>query len=399
MEKTKFCIRPFNSINITTNGTMQTCCDILINETEFKGKIDYNLKKDSIQDYWQSGYRKYLQEQFLEGALPNECKKCWHKESTGGKSLREFTNDQYKILGKKTPQQYLQILGKSNLAHPEDYNLDVTNLCNLKCYMCTGRSSSKLLVENNDLGIENLDQKEFDYKEERLDYLLDQITENKVNHITLQGGEPLMNPKIIRLLERLSTMETANALTVWITTNGTIYNKSIFDILSCFSKVKIIFSVDGVDSVNDYMRFPSSFDSVKSNIIAYLKLQNASFMVTNVVQNLNLLYVEQIIEFCNFYKIHCNLNMLVEPSYLHLSVLPKKTKMKALKRLDYISRQQITHVTNFDALIKNIKTSIEENVDQKLQEFKNIVFRREQYRGIKMQDYLPELAADLDITH
>ena len=63
----------------------------------------------------------------------------------------------------------------------------------------------------------------------------------KVTNITLQGGEPLLNPKIISMLERLGTREIANNLSIWITTNGTQYTENLFKTLSKFKTVKIIF--------------------------------------------------------------------------------------------------------------------------------------------------------------
>ena len=401
MEKSKnknsFCIRPFNSIHLTTDGSMKICCDIVSEKTQYLGKNNFNLKINSIEEFWTSDYRKYLQKQFLEKDKPSECQKCWHKEDKGNKSLREFSNHQYKILGNKNPKDYLKILGLSDLAHPEDYNIDITNLCNLKCYMCTGKSSSKLLVENNDLGLENLDQKDYDYDDDRLLYLIEQIEKNNVSHLTLQGGEPLMNPKIISLLQKLSVKETAKKLTVWITTNGTMYDQKIFETLASFKTVKIIFSIDGVGKVNDYMRFPSNFSEIKSNVYNYLKLENATFMITNVVQNFNVLYVKEIIDFANSCKIHCHLHVLVEPSYLHFSVLPISARQKALERIQKIDKEKRMHVDNFDSLLENLQADIDTNTTDKLKIFKDIVKKRDEYRKINLVDYIPELAKELNI--
>ena len=352
---------------------MLVCCESRPSKTEFVGKKDYNLKKDSIEEFWKSDYRKFLIKNFQEKRRPKECQICWEKEDTGAESYRQFGNRQYKIFGNKTSEEYLSLLGIKDLEHPVDYNLDITNLCNLKCYMCTGVSSSKLLVENNDLGFENLDQKDYDYEEGKLSYLIDQIEKNHVTHVTLQGGEPLMNPKIISLLEKLSVKNTAEKLTIWITTNGTMYNKKLFDILSAFKDVKIIFSIDGVNKVNDYLRFPSDFSQIKSNFINYLNLQNATFMITNVVQNFNLLYVNDIIEFANTYNTHLHLNILTGPSVLHYSVLPYSTRHKALEKLQNIDQQKVTHVTNFYTLLENLSTDIDKDTSNEIEKFKDII--------------------------
>jgi sulfatase maturation enzyme AslB (radical SAM superfamily) len=397
MENKDFCIRPFNSLNLKTDGSMSVCCEIVPSKTEYVGKKEFNLKKNSIEEFWKSDYRKYLIKNFQEKRRPKECQKCWEKEDIGAKSQRQFSNRQYKILGNKTSEEYLNLLGIKDLEHPVDYNLDITNLCNLKCYMCTGASSSKLLVENNYLGYENLDQKDYDYEEDKLSYLVDQIEKNHVTHVTLQGGEPLMNPKIISLLEKLSVKKTAEKLSIWITTNGTMYNKKLFETLNAFQDLKIIFSIDGVDKVNDYLRFPSDFSQIRSNVINYLNLKNATFMITNVVQNFNLLYVNDIIEFANTYNIHLHLHILTGPPVLHYSVLPYSTRRKALEKLQNIDQQKVTHVTNFYTLLENLSADIDKDTSNEIERFKDIITKRDSYRKVSLSNFIPELATDLNI--
>jgi MoaA/NifB/PqqE/SkfB family radical SAM enzyme len=397
MEKNKFCIRPYNSINITTDGSIKVCCDARPNETEFKGQHRFNLKQNDIVDYWNSDYRQYLINAFKENKTPKECRICWEKEAIGSRSLRQNSNFQYKVIGNKKAEEYLKLLGKENLEHPEDYNLDITNLCNLKCYMCSGTLSSKLLVENNDLGFEKLDQKNYDYDDSRLDYLIEQIEKHNVTHITLQGGEPLMNPKIIQLLEKLSWKKDLHNLAVWITTNGTIYNDDLHKLLERFRNLKIIFSIDGIDKVNDYLRFPSNFETIKYNVQMLRKLKNATFMINHTVQNFNLMYIKDMIDYANAVKIHCNFNILEGPDYLHLRVLPKKSKEKSLERLLGLQQDKLMHTTNFDALIKNIKQNLDSDVYRQIERFKQVISKRDAYRKIELSNFIPELAKDLNI--
>ena len=397
MENKNFCIRPFNSLFVSTSGSMRSCCKIKHRLSLFKGKSNFNIKSNAIEDFWQSDYLKYLQKSFLENKKPNECGACWKAETQGIKSLRQSTNVEYKIVGNKEPIDYLNLLGKYGLEHPEDYNLDITNLCNLKCYMCTGSSSSKLLIENNDLGIEQLDQKDYDYTEDRLNYLIQQIVEKDVSLITLQGGEPLMNPKIILLLEKLSAGDKAKNLTVWITTNGTMYEEKIFHILKSFKTVKIIFSIDGTDKVNDYLRFPSQFDVISKNVKAFKKLPNSSFMINFVIQNFNLLYIKNIIDFSYQNDIHCKLSVLEQPAYLHFSVLPINTREKAFDRLKEIDDATLTNVTNFVSFKKLLEQNLKIDTSSQLEKFVKIIQMRDRYRKIKLANYIPELATDLGL--
>ena len=70
MENKDFCIRPFNSLNLKTDGSMSVCCDTRPNITEYAGKKEFNLKRDSIEEFWESGYRKYRIKNFQEKRRP-----------------------------------------------------------------------------------------------------------------------------------------------------------------------------------------------------------------------------------------------------------------------------------------------------------------------------------------
>lgn len=388
-KQNKFCIKPFNSVYLDTDGHMRTCCVI-------KSKALYNIKEHSFKTFWESEDRKKLIESFLKSEKPRECQQCWYDEERGFKSERQFANTEYGIIGNKSPAEYLELLKKNALHHPEDYNLNITNLCNLKCYMCHGESSSKLLVENKDLGIQNLNQNDYDISNERLDEMIAQIVKNNVTVITLQGGEPLINPKIIYLLEKLSTKPTAKKIKIWITTNGTMYSNKICDILIKFSAVKIIFSIDGVGRLNDYLRFPSNFDDIKSNLIQYKKnLDNATYMITFTVQNINLLGVHDIVEFACLNSMHLKIGILDKPEYLHFDVLPIKTKKKALEKLINVDKKLLVHVSNFDTLVSLLKTSVANEDVNKIDMFKSIISKRDSYRKIRMEDFVPQLAKDL----
>lgn len=399
MENKNFCIKPFNSVHIGTGGAVETCCMIKPNLSDFKGNTSFNIKQNSINDFWTSDYRNYVKEQFIKGNVLKECLLCQRNEKQDIKSERQLANKNYGIIGNKSPNYYLKHLKKENLAHPEDYNLDITNLCNLKCYMCTGSSSSKLLIENNALGLETLDQKDFDVSDERLEKLVGEIVSNNVTNITLQGGEPLLNPKIISMLERLSTRDIAKNLSIWITTNATQYNEKLFDTLTNFKEVKIIFSIDGVGKTNEYLRYPSRWADIEHNVKKFRILANATFQISFTVQSFNLLDIKNIIDFSNKNKIHLKLNLLYIPKYLRLHVLPKGILQRALDLINQIEDSEVIHVTNFYEIKTQIQSALEnpQTSEQELVQLMGVIGKRDAYRKTNIKNYLPEIAKGLNI--
>ena len=399
MENKNFCIKPFNSIRMNSSGDIWTCCKITPSLSKFKNKSSFNLKEDSLNDYWNSDYRNHVKDQFLKGDVPPECARCLRDEKQNIKSERQFANQNYGIVGNKPAEYYLKRLEKENLKHPEDYNLDITNLCNLKCQMCSGESSSKLLIENNALGIQNLDQKDYDVSDEKLQKLISDIVGNNVTNVTLQGGEPLMNPKIILLLKKLSTKDLASSMSVWITTNGTQHTEKLHDVLSKFKEVKLTFSIDGVGRTNDYLRYPSNWAGIENNVKKFKKLNNATHQISFTVQNLNLLDIANMIKFSNKNKIHLKLNLLFAPGYLQLHVLTKKILKKALDNLETVDHVDTIHVTNFDTIKEKIQSALQDNklTHNELSTLKEIIFKRDSYRKIHIKDYLPEIVEGLNI--
>ena len=399
MENKNFCIRPFNSVHVGTGGAVRTCCYIKPNLSDFEGSTSFNIHNNTINDFWNSDYTHYVQEQFLKGNTLKECAFCHRSEKQDIKSERQLANKHYGIIGNKNPNYYLKHLKKFNLEHPEDYNLDITNLCNLKCYMCTGSSSSKLLIENNALGLEKLDQKDFDVSEPRLDALIEEIVENNVTNITLQGGEPLLNPKIISMLERLGALDTAKNLSIWITTNATQYTDKLFETLSKFKTVKIIFSIDGVGKTNEYLRYPSRWIDIENNVKKFRILKNATFQISFTVQGFNILDIKNIINFSNTYKIHLKLGLLYIPSYLKLNVLPKQILQTALDSLNTIQDSDVIHVTNFYGIKSQIESALENPSasEKDLDELITIIGKRDAYRKTSIKNYLPEIAKCLNI--
>ena len=147
------------------------------------------------------------------------------------------------------------------------------------------------------------------------------------------------------------------------------------------------------------MRFPSQWKNVKQNIKNFLTLKNASFQISFTVQNLNLLDVDNIIKFANSHKVHCKLNILHGPTYLQFFVLPKNLLQLAYEKIKQISTEHYALTTNLqflkDSIIEHIKADNDQS--EQIEMLKDIMQKRDAYRKIRMKDFLPELANQLNI--
>lgn len=395
--KSNFCIRPFNSAWIDAKGDISPCCMLDPLQSEYTKKNQYSIKKTDLASWWKSDYLKYLRSRFLEDKRPTECSECWKKEDTGLSSFRMRSNTEHHAIFKNKYQRNLKLIGKEDLEFPEDVHFNITNLCNLKCQMCSGENSSKLLVENNALGYEDLDQKDFDLKDSDYVKMLE-LVKHDLKILKVLGGEPLFNPRVIKLLEMLVQNGQAKKIKLHVTTNGTMCNDKIISLLKKFKDLRLVFSVDGVGKCNEYMRFPSKWEAISANITKFKEnLMHAYIMINCVVQNLNVLYVDELLEFTNQKKIFVKFDLVLEPHWLHLSVLPKNVLSMAYKKLSSVKEKNLLHTDNVKEIIKLLRHHIDNyNLnEEKYKNFLDMVNKRDNYRKVELKNYMPELAKEI----
>lgn len=394
-----FCIRPFTSVDLTTKGQIRACCEIRPDASKFVGQKNFNVK-NSLKNYWDSDYRKYLMQTFLDNKKPVECKNCWTQESKNLTSLRQETNKENKIVFKTNFKKHLTQMKKLELQQPEYVHMSITNLCNLKCQMCEGSSSSTLLNENVKLGFEKgLKQKDFDWTQGSKLKFVNELLKHDLKSLGLIGGESLMVPEILMLLSELSKrQEVTENMQLTVITNGTQCNDKILDILGKFKKLKIMLSIESTGKQNEYIRFPSNWRVIENNISKFKTLQYATLHINCTVQNLNILYLNQLIDFAHEQNIHLKFNILQKPTYLKFYNLPISLLTKSFDKLKNIPKEKLVHTTNFENLLALIAKHIEQKPkpsSTEYAEFTTMIKTRDQYRQISIKNYMPEIAQEI----
>lgn len=389
-----FCIAPFVATHVYPNGDMSPCCKLKPIFSDFKGTKNYNIKESSIEKYWESDYLLYLQNGFLNNQKLPECIKCWHDEDKKLTSLRMNHNRQHKVVWKKNHRKFLSLLKKEDLKYPVDFTIHIGNYCNLKCQMCNGKYSSKLLIENKILNFENLDQKDYDWNKDVENDFINFFNNKNIENINIIGGEPFLNPTVLELLKVISKSPIRDKTLIQITTNGTIFSKEIEKVLRELGKVRIIFSIDSTQKCNDYVRYPSKWQDIDRNINNFKKIKHLDLMVHSVVQNLTLSNLHDIINYCENHNFYHKLNILHTPSYLKFNVLPKKLLEKAFEKL---SGKTPKNKENYQSLLDLLQFYIENYELDRLDysNFLDMVEKRDNYRKISIKNFIPQLAEEI----
>ena len=400
MEKSKnnsnFCIRPFNSASINSKGDIAICCEIDSKSTKFKNYPEDNIKNTDVETWWKSDYLKYVRESFLKNKKLDECKGCWKLEDNGFASHRTRGNQQHKTIFKNKYETNLSLSGKNNLSFPDDIELQVGNLCNLKCQMCRGSDSSKLLVENNALGFEKSNQRDYELSKDDHSKITD-LANHDLKIVTLMGGEPLINKQIINFLKLLIKNGKSQSILLHITTNGTKCDDDILNILRKFKHLRLMISAEGIGKCNEYLRFPSTWENIKNNIVQFKKLSNAYIYINTVVQNLNILSVHQLVELAYENNFFIKFEKIRKPYYLDIFNLPKHLLQEAHRRLSKIEKKKLVHTENVKEIIATLGKRLmsHELNKEHYRDFVNMIKKRDNYRKIHIKDYIPELSGEI----
>ena len=160
--------------------------------------------------------------------------------------------------------------------HLEEFWIHLTNRCNLTCKHCLFSSSPK--------------EKDTLYLETMQTYLHDAYALG-CRLFILSGGEPLVHPQIVDIIEMILAM---NGAEVAVLTNGLLVEK----IFTCkeFPKERLHFqiSLDGLPKQHDALRGEGSFNKL-THQLSWLKQQGYSFSLSVCLHPKNIQTLDELI--------------------------------------------------------------------------------------------------------
>jgi hypothetical protein len=359
-----FCVLPFIHIQVKPNGQIKPCCrfdfvhDDYINKNWGIGQDDnyhtfnkYNISNGStLTEAMKSDLWEDVRNKMIKGDQVSGCRKCYAEESFNGRSMRIHEN----YLRNENIQDRLS----DNVEPLKIKYLEMTfgNYCNLKCRTCAGDLSStwheeEKLIANHYPGrysapkVLNIP---FNWKSD--DFV-------NVEEIKFTGGEPMIHPDFLKLMDMLIGRDLAKNISLDVFTNCSWRpGEKFLDRLTRFKQVKISLSVDGIGKTNDYIRTPSKWSVVDEVVSSWLIQESRNPDKIQVTWNptiniYNILEIDKMIDWWNdkqnehfparpwpnlitkHYKENHNIssfrlifNILQDPKYLTISNLPLSVK-------------------------------------------------------------------------
>lgn len=372
-----FCILPFIHIHVSEKNDIKLCC---------LADDDVPIKKYSNDfDFAADPEYQEIRTKLLAGERIPHCKNCYKYEDGGAESSRIRDTVEWV---KKLNLESAEALAPELIY----YDIRNDNLCNLSCRMCIPQFSSQLVKEYKTLGwILEGDQTE--PRSFGFNNVVDLAT---VKKIYVAGGEPSLMPEFRKFLKRAVEAGRTD-IEIRISTNATNLNQEYRELLSHFTNLDIICSIDGYDQVNKYIRWPADWPTITENIIELHKITpRVAFNVTVSVWNIARL--SELVEFFDstFDRPVILLNQVMHPPEQQFETFPDKALAIAdLERIklskSYRTDRHAGLRSKVDFFIKGLRES-----DVNLANLKKFFIYNDaldQSRGVRLADYIPELEA------
>jgi sulfatase maturation enzyme AslB (radical SAM superfamily) len=301
----KFCAAPFKTAVIDRDGAMLPCCEFMPDVPR-----DSRTKIKDVNRWWTIELED-LRNDMREGRTNSGCQHCLDKE----KNPFYFSHRQY------VNQQYFSYDATSI----DSIEIRVSNYCNLKCIMCGPYASSSIADEYkkhedkyNSIGMVGAWEPTTRWwdDQESLSNLKDILS--TVSNISFTGGEPLLVPEVIDIIDSLDPNKIRK---IEITTNLTRLTDKFLESIKKFKKVNISVSLEGISVHNDYIRYGSDWNTLETNMERLSVLPNINLAVSHVLQHTSIFALPNLIRFVESTNKLLHLNEVYHGSYPSPGVL------------------------------------------------------------------------------
>jgi organic radical activating enzyme len=440
-----FCVLPWIHLATRPNGDMRICCvanasgadtgDYSVGLVKMEDGQPANFAHDLPTEAFNNDYMKSVRKTMLAGEIPASCTKCFKEEAEGIASKRIWETGTWHLQeGIDIPELIAQTSEDGSVPYKLQYlDLRLGHTCNLKCIMCSPHDSSMWVQEHKKvfpIFSSPLIKKQMSW--EQTDFnnswhenpkfweeVYDQIP--NIKQLYFAGGEPLLIKEHKSFLLEIIARGYADKITLRYNTNGTLISQAMIDIWSKFRKVKVGFSLDGMEERGHYIRYPLDWATVDANLRMLDDApDNIQTNIAFAVQILNIKHVPEFIKWkvnSGFKKINFDQNaagqvmgggligvhLLWIPTWLSLRVLPKADKehvrelFQELKDWLWINYTQDNEfwTTNpygwkrWEGILDWMDAEDHTNL---LPDFKDYITTMDQQRGTNFKTTFPELS-------
>lgn len=388
-----FCPLLFQHLATHPVGSVSFCCisdhtNAASHSRDFTPARFYNLANDRIIDIFNSENFRQARLSILAGETPSSCTVCTNNEINGVESKRQYERRIFPLF---TVDQARNITDESGFIKEEDLNFEfielrLGNVCNVACRTCNPYSSSKWVADYTKLAKVDMSfpafQHNASYRWPEIESFWTDLEKyiKTVKVIYINGGEPTLIKQHIMFLDRLAAIVGPD-VELRYNINATSLDEEIIDVWNKFSTVNIQCSIDDLGIRNEYIRYPTNWDTVL-RIIDRLQKEKFNLAITQTVSFMNYSNIPKFYKFFNNKGISIIHNLVYQPSWLSPDILPLEFRNSAHARFVELLPKHVA-----DNLINSF------NKEQNVEGWgKAIVFTRslDKIRNQVITDFLPE---------
>lgn len=418
-----WCPLPWMSVNVRNNGDVRVCCNA--NTSDNQGLLvdndgeNYNLGRHTIDETRNAPLMKEIRLAMLRGEYHPSCIRCQREDDAGIESRKTWEREiwNHVITVEQAADRTLDDGSIEVDRNPITYtDLRFGNLCNLKCRMCGPTDSNQwyedqvhvwginrytdsgktITLNLNERGRLVPDNDIYSWYENS-EFWHDLATKiPELEHIYVVGGEPLLIDQHYDFLQLCIDRGRANKIIVEYNTNITNIPRRAWDIWRYFKRIQCGLSIDGVGTMNDYIRNPSKWSQIESNMHR-LDVAEGNFKVwwAATIQAYNMVHFPDMMLWKmkqNFRRINTAIarkpvispHPLHSPKFLNIKIFPLESKHKIIeifdqkrleadvitKTLDMSSEDRANNLNHFNRLLDQyVKYMMAEDWSDQLQKF------------------------------
>lgn len=443
MNKDVFCIMPWSSITISPTGDFRVCCfsgENVVPRNTFNGipsrendqgvptdnlGENLNILTHSLSDALNSNLHKEIRLAQVNGIKHPSCHVCWIRDDASKKS-NAYSNSMR--IARSFDQFPLYDVNETSVrVDTADKNIDATgtinkpilsldirfsNLCNMKCIMCSPRYSNLWyedwikLNNSNDfaLGLKKfkiIDKNETKKTSNMSDWYNTQIwwdqfdkIKNGLVHLYITGGEPFLVPAHGKMLDILITSNLAKNITLEYDTNLSVINDKILERFRNFKKVNLRISCDDTKERYELIRFPGKFQRLVDNlqILRDKKLSNVEIQcITTCIGIYSLFAPLRLHSFFGPLGYKINTRILEYPLEYEFTYLSARIKQKVI---DIYTKCNVpTYVSSL--IIGHLKETLNDSNEHEsilqIDAFKRRMDKLDELRGTNWKKTFPEI--------
>lgn len=328
-------------IEFASNAVISGCC-VMVNNPYFS----------SYSEMMSSQWLKNIKDSFKENKFPSECIRCQEKEEINIFSDRMHYNEDMK---RQTNTDYLTV----------DLMLD--NICNTACQFCSPSVSTK---------IASLISSKYEIKDAS-PYFNDKVLPiDRITQLDLTGGEPSNSKNIKKVLKSLPP----NLKSIRVNTNCTSFMDELIPIADTGISIQITISLDGIEKVQEYMRWPTKWNNFCDVLEKYKKFasnyKTVDINLYTTLTALNIYDFDNIINFVKEHNIVHSFNNIANKKELWITNINSFT----LAAKEKFAKEENTILNSFSKLIAS--------GDNNQTEFDNFVKTQDSLRKINIRDYI-----------